>query len=84
VPTASRAWAFRDVSETLRVVRASGRNVLDVQSGENAALFHQKTPQGLKAMAKPYAAARHALIRGNVPPTSALAAWRGNQPNVKT
>ena len=84
VPTASRAWAFRDVSETLRVVRASGRNVLDVQSGENAALFHQKTPQGLKAMAKTYAAARHALIRGNVPPTSALAAWRGNQPNVKT
>ena len=81
VPTASRAWAFRDVSETLRVVRGS-RNVLDV--GEDAALFHQKTPQGLKAMAKPYAAARHALIRGNVPPTSALAAWRGNQPNVKT
>ena len=84
VPTASRAWAFRDVSETLRVVRASGRNVLDVQSGENAALFHQKTPQGLKAMAKTYAAARHALIKANVPPTSALAAWRGNQPNVKT
>jgi hypothetical protein len=76
VPTASRAWAFRDVSETLRVVRAS-RNVLD--AGEDAALFHQKTPQGLKALAKPYAAARHALIRGNVPPTSALAAWRGNQ-----
>jgi hypothetical protein len=76
VPTASRAWAFRDVSETLSVVRAS-RNVLD--AGEDAALFHQKTPQGLKALAKPYAAARHALIRGNVPPTSALAAWRGNQ-----
>jgi hypothetical protein len=77
VPTASRAWAFRDVSETLRVVRFS-RNVLDAR--EDAALFHQKTPQGLKAMAKAYAAARHALIRGNVPPTSALAAWRGNQP----
>ena len=76
MPTASRAWAFRDVSETLRVVRGS-RNVLDV--GEDAALFHQKTPQGLKAMAKPYAAAKHALIKAYVPPTSALAAWRGNQ-----
>ena len=76
VPAASRAWAFRDVSRTLRVVRAS-RNVLD--ASEDDALFHQKTPEGLKALAKPYAAAKHALIKAYVPPTSALAAWRGNQ-----
>ena len=74
-PVVSRAWAFRDVSETLRAVRGK-RDIVDVD--ENATMFRAANSRALKAAAKPYAAARHALVKGNVPPTSALAGWRGN------
>ena len=74
VPVVARAWAFRDVSETLRCVRGK-RHVLDVD--ENASLFAATSAAALKATAEPYAAARRALIGGNVHPTSALAGWRG-------
>ena len=74
VPVAARAWAFRDVSETLRVVRGK-RHVLNVD--ENAKMFSRANSAALKATAETYAAARRALIEGRVPPTSALAEWRG-------
>jgi hypothetical protein len=76
IPVVSRAWAFRDVSETLNVIRGK-RDVLDVDENKHP-MFRAANSSELKATAKPYAAARHALLKGNVSPTSALAGWRGD------
>jgi hypothetical protein len=53
------------------------RDVLDVDENKHP-MFRAANSSELKATAKPYAAARHALLKGNVSPTSALAGWRGD------
>lgn len=74
VPVVARAWQFRDLQNTLGTIKGK-REVFDVLDSDK--IFTLKSAEDAKAAAVTYAAGKHALLKGKVAPTSALAGWRG-------
>ena len=74
MPVVARAWQFRDLQNTLGTIKGK-REVFDVLDSDK--IFTLKSAEDAKAAAVTYAAGKHALLKGKVAPTSALAGWRG-------